>query len=310
MSLVARVDAESGEVISEWPIVAEIKVGKGYGKVVVDDDVWVLNSTDQSVSRIDSGRNLVTATISFGGGADPGDLAVAAHEPWVTDPVRDRVHRLEPLDEQITTIRSDTMPSGLVVADGDVWVANHHGRPSPSVWRIDPESEQVVARIPIGESVSEGPQWMAASAGSVWVGVPSIPAVVRIDPRTNQVEATIRVEDGGVCGQLIADDTAVWVAAGLCGDGLLTRIDPRTNEVVARIESPHWNTVFGGALGHGSLWLSTDQGPVAIDPTTNKVTSYLTRNGDRAFGGDIAFGGGSFWLHEGLLNTMLRIEPT
>ena len=41
------------------PILARIKVGQGYGRVVVDSDVWVLNTIDQSLSRVDDQSNTV-----------------------------------------------------------------------------------------------------------------------------------------------------------------------------------------------------------------------------------------------------------
>ena len=202
------------------------------------------------------------------------------------------------------------MPTGVAEAEGDVWVANHRGRPSGSVWRIDPDTNTVVARIPVGaREFRAGPQWLAVGAGSVWVGVPNLNAVVRIDPRTNTVEATVPVTDGGVCGQLFADDEAVWAASGLCGDGMLTRIDPKTNQVVARIKSPGWTTVFGGALGFGSVWIATDGGPFEIDPTTNTVASRLALEGDSAFGGDLAVGEDSLWIHDAEDESVLRIDP-
>ena len=210
-----------------------------------------------------------------------------------------------------TVIPVGRMPEGIVEADGDIWVANHRGRPSGSVWRIDPETSQVLERILVGaRDFRGGPQWLAAGAGAVWVGVPNLSAVVRIDPERNVVVATIPVADGGVCGQLIADDEAVWVGSGFCGDGNLTRIDPSTNEVVATIKSPQWTTVFGGAIGFGSVWIATDAGPFEIDPATNEVVSRLALEGDTVFGGDLAVGAGSLWIHDAQDQPLLRIDPT
>ena len=207
-------------------------------------------------------------------------------------------------------VRVRLLPQGLAVADGDLWVANHHGRPSGSVWRIDPRHNRVVARIRVGNTTRYGPQWMAAGAGSIWVGVPGLQAVVRIDPDRNKIVATVPVADGGVCGQIVADDDAVWVASGGCGEGGLTRIDPITNEVVARITSPHWTAVFGGALGFGSLWIGTDGGPFEVDPVSNEIVSRLALADGTAFGGDLAAGAGSLWMHDGEHQTLIRIDPT
>lgn len=303
-----QVDAETGEVIGELPILARIEVGNGFGRVAVGDDVWVLNSTDQTLSRIDTASSTVSDTYPFDGGADPGDLALVSGDAWVTDPAENVVSRVDASSgDVVQSWPSESLPSGLVEADGDLWVANHHGQPSGSVWRIDPDTNEVVARIPVGSLAIRGPQWMAATAGSVWVGVPNLNAVVRIDTQANAVVATIPVPDGGVCGQLIAQADAVWVAPGFCGDGSLTRIDPATNTVVARIESPLWDVAFGGTLGFDSLWLSTDVGVFEVDPSTDAVASRLTLDGYDAFGGDMAADSESLWVHDGLNAMVFRI---
>ena len=167
-----------------------------------------------------------------------------------------------------------------------------------------------MARIPVGaRSFRCGPSWLGAGAGSVWVGVPNLSAVVRIDPERNGVVATVPVADGGVCGQVIADDTAVWIGSGFCGDGALTRIDPVTNRVVARVRSPRWTTVFGGAIGFGSVWIATDAGPFEVDPATNEVVSRLALAGDPVFGGNLAVGAGSLWIHDAEDEALIRLDP-
>ncbi|WP_243076659.1 hypothetical protein [Microbacterium sp. SS28] len=306
---VERVDAATGEVLDEWTILAEIGVGGGFGSVVVDgDDTWVLNTADQTVSRIDAQDHDVTATIPFNGGSDPGDLTLASGGVWATDPSGDSISRVDVESNQVDAVLPiESLPTGLVTADGDVWVANHHGSPSASVWRIDAQTNEVVARIPIGGS-TEGPQWLAEGSGSVWVGVPGMSAVVRIETQSNTPIATIPVPDGGVCGNLIADETAVWAASGLCGDGALTRIDPTTNTVAARIDSALWRAVFGGTLAFGSVWIATDRGIFEVNPTNNVVVSRLTLKGRDAFGGDLAADDRSLWIHDGVRGTVVRIE--
>ena len=229
-------------MLEQLPILARIEVGDGYGTVVVDDDVWVLNSIDNTVSRIDPETD--TDDRIHRGRDGHADITLSSGDLWVTNPAQNRVTRVDgDTDEVVASVPTGLLPQGITEADGDVWVANHRGRPSGSVWRIDSDTQRVVARIPVGDlEYRSGPSWIAAGAGSVWVGVPNLSAVVRIDPATNAVVATIPVPDGGVCGTVVADDEAVWVASGLCGDGALTRIDPLTNTVVARIRSPHWHT--------------------------------------------------------------------
>ena len=309
-NVVYRLDPETESVLGEMPVQAKIDVGAGFGRVIVDEDVWVLNSFEQSVSRIDVATNAVTATIPIESGTASGDLALAAGDAWVTNPDLNNVSRIDhKTNKEVATLPSQLLPQGIVELDGDVWVANHHGRDSGSVWRIEPDTNKVVARIPVGNTPDLGPQWMAASAGSLWVGVPGLEAVVRIDPGANAIANTIPVPSGAVCGQLFADDDAVYVAAGMCGDGAVTRIDTITNQIAARISSELWGTSFGGTAGFGSVWVSTDGGPVEIDPATNEVVSRLVLGDEDVFGGDMTTGADSLWIHDAEKDTLLRVTP-
>ena len=234
---------------------------------------------------------------------------MARGDIWVTSSAEDTVVRVDgATGEVVTTIPVGELPSGITEADGDIWVANHRGRPSGSVWRIDAATNEVVAKIPVGaQDYRRGPQWISSGAGSVWVGVPNLNAVVRIDTRQNKVVATIPVADGGVCGPLTAGDDAVWVAGGLCGDGTLTRIDPGTNTVVATIRSSRWHTVFGAVPGLESLWVSTDGGPFQLDPDTHRVVGRLAVAGDTLFGGNMTVDGESLWIHDADSQSVLRL---
>jgi len=304
---VARLDVRSGAVIGEVPIDARIHVGDGFGPIVVGDDVWVMNTIDHTLSQVDVDRATVTATIPLG--ADPVDVTVADGDVWATIGAENTVVRVDgATGEVLATLPVGELPVGVTEAAGDIWVANHRGRPTGSVWRIDPQTNRVIAKIPVGaRSYRSGPSWLAASAGSVWVGVSNLNAVVRIDTSSNEVVATIPVSDGGVCGPITAETDAVWVAAGLCGNGALTEIDPASNAVVARIRSPHWHSVFGAVRGFGSLWVSTDGGPFQIDPETHEVLGRLAVPGDVVFGGDLAVGAGSLWIHDAGTQSVIRL---
>ena len=307
---VARLHPETGDVVGELPVLARTRVGTGYGPLVLDGRaVWLRNDLDGTVSRVDLDSGLLTHTVPVGAGL--GDLTVAGGDVWAANPGGNSVTRIDgQTGAVVATIAVGLAPQGITSADGDVWVGNHRGEPTGSVWRIDVDTNEVVARIPVGaRQFREGPSWLAAGAGSVWVGVPNLSAVVRIEPRTGKVTATIPVPDGGVCGRLSVDDDAVWVASGLCGDGALTRIDPATNRVVARITSPRWNSVFAQTTGFGSVWLATDAGPFEVDPQTDGVVGRLALAGDLVFGGDMAIGDGSLWIHDARNQSLLRLHP-
>jgi YVTN family beta-propeller protein len=308
-STVARLDADTGDVIGQLTVSGSTQVGSGFGVVVIDEEIaWVRNDIDDTLSRVDLATGEVTHTVPVGAGT--GDLTIAAGDVWAANNGSNSVTRIDgDSGEVLATIKVGLAPMGIATAAGDVWVGNHRGRPTGSVWRIDAETNEVVARIPVGaRQFRDGPSWMTATADALWVGVPNLDAVIRIDPDSSSIVASIPIPDGGVCGRLSADDDAVWLASGLCGDGALTRIDPRTNQVVARISSSHWNSTFTQTTGFGTIWLSTDGGPFEIDPLTNDVVDRLAMAGDISFGGDVAVADGSLWMHDAKSATLLRLE--
>jgi streptogramin lyase len=192
---------------------------------------------------------------------------------------------------------------GIAVADGAVWVANHHADPiggdrTGSVVRIDPQRNRVVAKIPLGaQEYCCGPDNMVAAFGDIWVDIPNQHLVVRIDARRTRVAARIHVPDG--CGQLTVGAGSVWLASG-CSPGLL-RIDPKTNEIVARIDTLG-SPAYPIGYFDGSVWTTTDDlRLLRVDPSSNSVaatTDVAPTNRPEGGGPMFAFGGGSIWISD------------
>ena len=198
-------------------------------------------------------------------------------------------------------------PIGLAVTPGAVWVANHNGDPTGSVMRIDPRTDTVVDTIPLGTAPFGGPKFIAAGAGSIWVGVPNLEALVRISTATDAVQATI--PDPGSCSGIAATNTSVWVAGGNgpgCAPGV-TRIDPATNAVVEGKINAGGN-VADVAVGLGSVWYTTfkSQFVGTIDPDANTVTSLLKTDGVPT---GVTVGFGAVWVLESDHALVLRLEP-
>ena len=116
------------------------------------------------------------------------------------------------------------LPYGLGVGEGGVWVSVAHGPRSGEVIRIDPDSNEVVARITTPGHAGE----LEVGAGAVWVlSHPeytdeteiSETSLHRIDPDTNELVATLMREPGVDLGgaeipRLLASDAgSVWVRA-------------------------------------------------------------------------------------------------
>ena len=69
----------------------------------------------------------------------------------------------------------------MTLAEGSLWVANCEGG---EVWRIDPESAEVLAKIPAGMGPS-GELNVVAGAGSIWAPDQTKAIISRIDPATS-----------------------------------------------------------------------------------------------------------------------------
>jgi hypothetical protein len=139
------------------------------------------------------------------------------------------------LDPRVTAVVPvGPFPQDLAVGEGAVWVGVPAQPPKQDrqlIVRIDPATNDVVARIPMDDYIEE----LAAGEGGVWgnavAGTAADPAfsIVRIDPATNEVVATIQ----DVSGPLAVGEGALWAVdragarAGTEGSTLL-RIDPGT----------------------------------------------------------------------------------
>ena len=97
-------------------------------------------------------------------------------------------------------------PATIATAFGSAWVSDPI---LGVVYRIDPESDQVIEAIRVGESSHDYASDIVEADGSMWVASPKSQTIVRIDPVTDQVEARIPVpyKPNG----LTVADGSVWV---------------------------------------------------------------------------------------------------
>jgi YVTN family beta-propeller protein len=169
----------------------------------------------------------------------------------------------------VARISVDRGFGSIAVGEGAVWsTVWSTTNPASTLFRIDPQQNKVVARIPIKPGGE-----LAAGAGAVWLSDPSDNTVLRIDPLTNEVIAKIEV--GPQPDEVDVSQGAVWVAN--IRDPSVSRIDPTTNRVVATIRvgparaccAEHMS-LTGSPTG---VWVSVARrnALVRIDPKTNKV---------------------------------------
>jgi YVTN family beta-propeller protein len=106
-----------------------VHVGAGpAGIAVTPGAVWVANSLDQTVSKLDPATGAVTATIGVGDG--PSGIVAAKDGVWVSNEFDATLDRIDLQKTRVVRrVRLGSSPRGMVVAGSGVWVA---ARPFPS----------------------------------------------------------------------------------------------------------------------------------------------------------------------------------
>jgi len=254
-----------------------------------------LASTALGISGPSHASELTEREFNVPGFAD--FLAVDGDTVWATNDGRVEQWSTEGMRASVAVPK----PCGaMAFAFGSLWVANCK---DGDVYRIDPATAQVVARIPAGVGPS-GELNVVAGAGSIWAPSETAGMIARIDPAMNAVVATIKVADGASYQAFGYD--ALWVASGKSGS--LQRIDPQANAVTHTVALG--NTPGFLAAGEGAVWIQEQgDGTVArIDPATVAVTGRV-KVGENLKWGDIDTGGGKVWLRTTDDQTLVVIDP-
>ncbi len=192
------------------------------GVAVFDRFVWVANSSDGTVSKIDAQTNRFVSSIQVGNG--PAEITFGDGSIWVANVLDGTVSRIEPGSGRVVnTVRAGRYASGVAFGAGSLWVADES---SDTVFRIDPGSGRVTGTVKVGS----GPRRLAFGARSLWVANSLGATVSRIDPATNHEEVVIPVGEGP--GAIAVDTSGIWVSVEFAEK--VVRIDPNTNEVAKK----------------------------------------------------------------------------
>jgi len=215
--------------------------------------VWALASTGQIGSsvlvRIDPITNQVVATTSLA--PDPWYVSAGAGAVWIGFPSSSAIQRVDAATNEVTgQIELPGDGIGAIAADDRaVWVEVIHDLSDQgqqnlaSLVRIDPQTSQVVATIPL-EGLSGYDDEIAIAAEAIWVAGVNLMGpseergadLVRIDRITDTVKARLPVSAFSVR----AGADAVWVTLPADGvndslhrpeEWVARSIDPLTNEI-------------------------------------------------------------------------------
>jgi len=313
------------------PAQAIIAVGQRPGVPVSGEGaVWVPNTGDGTVSRIDPRTNRVVGTLRIGNqlafykrdceakgsvhsymGTSfhvrdcdlPSALSVGAGTLWILKNDEQMVLRVDPRSQRVLArIALGFVPFDIAATDNAVWITGYW---ADQLARIDPKTNEVVARL----TVPDGASGVAVSDEAVWVASTIAGVVSRIDPTTNRVVARIALACPAACYQgslplaVAASKDAVW--SRTVGDGLVARIDPRTNRVVASVDVMFSLGRAGQdqlALLAGALWVSGIS-LQRIDPGTNRVSGTVDVDAT-----SVTAGFGSLWITD-TRGRVQRITP-
>ncbi len=147
----------------------EATIGVGLspaGLAIGDGAVWVADSAQDTVTRVDPVTNTSTTT-PVGHGASA--IAAGGDGIWVADTSDDAVVRIDPQTNAVTdTIPVGHQPTGIALGGGSLWVANSG---SGTVSRIDPTSRKVIDTIIVGRT----PNSVVYGGGTVWVSLQANP---------------------------------------------------------------------------------------------------------------------------------------
>ena len=192
---------------------------------------------------------------------------------------------------------------GIAIGKDAIWVPD---TASKTIYKLDPGSNSVTAKIPCDFYDSEGS--IGVGYGSIWIvatGEKFQAILSRYNSVSGVLEATIPLERGSISAW--ADYGSIWVTNN--EKGRLYRIDPQKNSIaddIALHERPRFLT-----SAEGSIWvLNQSDGTVQrIDGKTGKLLATIeTEPGGRG-GGDIAGGGGYVWVTLKGNYPVIQIDP-
>jgi outer membrane protein assembly factor BamB len=171
--------------------------------------------------------------------------------------------------------------------------------------RIDPDTNRVTARIPLGTLAGQpfGGYKVLAGGGAVWVAGAS--GVVRIDPETGRVTQAIAAPDQLVTTHFALLDGELWA---LTQDGRLLNFDTRTGRPDGAVQLRLPAEAIDLSDGPGGALIATMPGALArIEPYPGHVV-WRTRLDQRieAWAG----AGGLIWTRSsGEHNRLSAIDP-
>jgi streptogramin lyase len=231
---VLRGDPETNRVVDRIPVDSPTGLAFGHGSA------WVTSAGYGTVSRIDPQSGEVAAVIEVGRGAVDIATDERSGAVWV---------------------------AGLYLPEDFSGDFSQEDSEYNKLSRVDPETNRVVAQIPIAAHSPEGgAQSVAVGKGAVWAQSGVGGKLYKVDPATNEVVA--RLSLGDYSSHLAVYRGAVWATVQVSSGTRLFKVDPRTVHVVASEDGPE--PAKGGygrvVVGGGYVWFGSGDGLARVAP--------------------------------------------
>jgi DNA-binding beta-propeller fold protein YncE len=157
--------------------------------------------------------------------------------------------------------------------------------------RMDPKTQDVLARIPLRGNYGEGGGTFAA--GSMWLSGST--GVDRVDVKTGKRVAHIPVTGGGaqIAG---GEKEGIWLTTHAPEENAVWQIDPAKNEITGHVDLPG-HPYVGPYVGEGFVWVGSTNTIWKIDPGTGRILKSTPYNvPTRATDNIAAAGLGALWI--------------
>jgi DNA-binding beta-propeller fold protein YncE len=220
-----RIDPATGRVL------ARVRVGPHASHVLIQDGfAWALDDLGGAIVKVDLVSNRKVLEIAL----QPAfSLRVALGSNSYSFRPGQQLGQLQRIDTATSaltaTIPIDGFAAGVAVGGGAVWVSTILLEPI-SIFRVDPATNRIVARVDTGHPVS-GP--LAFGDSVLWVAN-NDGYLTRIDARSNKVTGNFEL-GSPEWAAMLAVGKDLWISAPL--DNLLAKFDPATGAVASTIRA-------------------------------------------------------------------------
>jgi ABC-type transport system substrate-binding protein/class 3 adenylate cyclase/DNA-binding beta-propeller fold protein YncE len=216
--------------------------------------IWVVNGGERTVSRVNPDAAQVVGE-PIPVGNGATRAAFGEGSVWVVNSFDLTLSRIDPGSGRVETIPVSVPPTDVAVGDGAIWVTSES---TGKLLRLDPETgaEESIA-------VGNGPSSLALGGGAAWVANPPDRTVTRVD--TQSLEIT-KIPIGVPPTTLAFTRGHLWV--GDSGSSM-RRLDPGGHLATFDVGSRPTDATAAG----GEVWLTTAAGPEAHRGGTLRVVS-------------------------------------